>query len=1182
MPHRARIRVPLARIGSGVGTLLTALMSIPMRLTAPSHVLRLEPPLDDEDVPETGDRAGKPADTLRQSDAIFCTLDAHALLSITDAQGFIIGVNDNFCRISGYRRDELLGQPHSIVNSGTQSADFWRRLWQTISEGKSWRGEICNRAKDGSLYWLDSIIAPLAGENGQIEKYIAIRTDITAAKLTERRLRASEAFLDRTGQTAGVGGWRFDIPTQLIEWSAHMKRIHETALDYQPTLEEALSFFPPQSRAIIERAVRTASETGAGWDIEMPLVTARGRSIWVRTVGTTEYENDQPVRLLGSMQDITVRKETEKALTYERDLMTSLLETLPDQIYFKDGDGKFLRINGSMARRHGLSSPADAIGKSDADYFPEEYARRASAIERGIMESGEPVLDMEEQTIWSDRPATWSLSTRMPLYDAENRIVGTVGISRDITARKHVEAQLQETSTRFEIAADSAGIGVWEFDVTSNRLNWDDRMHRIHGTERSASTEPYSLWFERVHPDDRERCEAEVAMALRGEKEFDTEFRIVRPDGSTRHVKAASRTLRAVDGTAVRMTGVNIDVTELREAMQKAENANRAKSQFLANMSHEIRTPMNAVIGLSYLLAQTGLDKEQREFLSKIQVSSKTLLAVINDVLDLTKIEAGELIIERAPFNPYELLRGLSDVMAMEAHLKGISFEVELADDLPVSLLGDATRLGQILTNLLSNAVKFTDKGSVTLCVNRVDHGPTNATLCFIVRDTGIGITPESQARLFMPFAQADASITRRYGGTGLGLSIVKSLTTMLGGDVYLNSAPGVGSEFRVVLEFALAAQEVVLTRETRPTTPGENALHGVRVLIVDDSDINLEVTKRILEISGARVRLANNGVEALEILRALPYEFDIVLMDVQMPLLDGHQATRRIRGELGLVDLPIIALTAGALSSERQRALSAGMDDFIVKPFDARTLARSILRHVRISSRLAATPIHELPRKDTATASSWPVIDGIDSTDARLRLCDDLELFKTSLRRILDEFSDISLERAARTEEVLNGLAARMHKLGGSASMLGAKVIQQMAIETRAACVARDFDRAAGLARTLGEQLHALRESAAATLDEGQSEEGDGAAVAPSELNFAQIEDLARTLRRQHLSGLQQCNELSSQLRGLMGSEAFQVLRDHVKNLRFTEGVRMLEEGLRTAAAHTAAADMPAAAPAA
>jgi PAS domain S-box-containing protein len=673
------------------------------------------------------------------------------------------------------------------------------------------------------------------------------------------------------------------------------------------------------------------------------------------------------------------------------------------------------------------------------------------------------------------------LTATPPVCEPQGAVSETSGIWRLNPSPENVEAQLREASARFEIAADSAGIGVWEFDVASNSLYWDDRMHRMYGTTRSGDAEKYSLWMERLHPGDRERCEAEIASALSGGKEFDTEFRIVRPDGVVKYIKAASHTLREPDGRPIRMTGVNFDVSQLREATQRAEQANRAKSQFLANMSHEIRTPMNAVIGLTYLLARTDLNEDQQDLLAKIQASSNSLLAIINDVLDLTKIEAGELILERTKFRLVEVLQSICGLMALNAKAKHIEFQVDLAEDIPDALEGDATRLSQILSNLLSNAIKFTDHGGVTLRVRKLARQRADGvTLSFLVTDTGIGIPEEAQARLFQPFVQADASITRRFGGTGLGLSIVKSLCGMLGGEISLSSTPGVGSDFTVVLTFDAASADAPLPYPHGHPQSGNDALDNIRLLIVDDSDINLEVTKRILEQAGAKVSLAGNGLEALELLKEFPHEFDVVLMDVQMPLLDGHQATQRIRTELGLVDLPIIALTAGALSSERQRALAAGMDDFIVKPFDFRTLAQSILRHTRASGLRSLTPIQTRETAATRHAESWPVVEGIDGHAARQRLCGDVALFRSSLQRLLEEYGDLTATHAATHAAALDRLGARMHKLSGSASMLGATRIQKISAAALAACKLGDADRARRLVVALAGELVRLRQRVA------------------------------------------------------------------------------------------------------
>ena len=873
---------------------------------------------------------------LEQQLAERAAIDRHSTFSVADRAGRIVAVNDALCRISGYGRDELLGQFHSILSSGIHDAGFWTAMWRIIASGKPWRGDICNRAKNGSLYWIDTTIAPICDLAGRVQSYVSIRTDITAAKLTEQRLRASEEFLDRIGRIAGVGGWELDLRTEAVAWSAQTRRILEVEPDFQANLAGALNFYAAESRPILASAIADSMRDGTGWDLELQALTAVGRAIWVRAVGTCEFEGGKPVRMTGSFQDISDSKQTKERL-------------------------------------------------------------------------------------------------------------------------------LQATE-RFTIASEAAAIGIWELDATSNTLAWDDQMYRIYGEVRSAASEPYTLWACALHPDDRARCEAEIVLALHGGRQFNSEFRIIRPDGEIRYLQANARTRRSADAGALLMVGANIDITErrrvelefratasllrtvlhsatevsiiatdpnlnitvfntgaerllgyasaevvgcatpilfhdarevqargaeltaqlgftvegarvfvdpstlqqarewtyvrkdgsrvavslvvtalesdggellgylgvahdvtgqkrfegsLREATYKAEQANRAKSQFLANISHEIRTPMNAVMGLSYLLGHTALDPEQAGFVAHINLAGKALLGVINSVLDLSKIEAGELIIECVTFNPHVVLGELADLMAVQADAKGIAFALDVADDLPQALEGDALRLGQILTNLLSNAIKFTDQGRVDLQV----------TLAFVVRDTGIGIAPELQQHLFAPFAQADASITRRFGGTGLGLSIVKHLAKVMGGTVRLKSTPGVGSEFTLELDLALGAAPAQAVAAPAALAPGGHALRGLRVLVVDDSDIT----------------------------------FDVVLMDVQMPVLDGHGATRRIRVDLGLTRLPIIALTAGALSSERARAEAAGMDDFIIKPFDVQSLVDGIRRHC-------------LPRVEAGSAMVEPV----------------------------------------------------------------------------------------------------------------------------------------------------------------------------------------------------------------
>ncbi|MES2941053.1 MAG: ATP-binding protein [Pseudomonadota bacterium] len=407
------------------------------------------------------------------------------------------------------------------------------------------------------------------------------------------------------------------------------------------------------------------------------------------------------------------------------------------------------------------------------------------------------------------------------------------------------------------------------------------------------------------------------------------------------------------------MTGMVItyrDVTEryaaqeaMRTARALAERAARMKTEFLANMSHEIRTPMNGIVGLAHLLASTPLSPRQLDYAEKIQACGSHLLGILNDVLDFSKIEAGEIVLEQAALSVQAVAQKALQMVAPRAAEKGLALETTIDPRVPRLLVGDALRLSQILINYLNNAVKFTETGRISVEVQLERLEGDTACLRFGVSDTGIGLDAQQVARLFQSFHQADASTTRKYGGTGLGLAISKRLSELMGGQVGVTSTPGQGSTFWFTAELAVAPGVPVDAEPVTAGRPQPPCFNGARVLLVEDNDINQIVACEILAETGASIDIADNGLQGLELARTGRY--DLVLMDMQMPVMDGIAATREIRRTAGLERIPIIALTANATSGDRERCLAAGMDGYVSKPFDPPALWAAMGRWLERSS---------------------------------------------------------------------------------------------------------------------------------------------------------------------------------------------------------------------------------------
>jgi len=1343
------------------------------------------------------------------------------------------------------------------------------RVWShSVDTGKPLEIEYrFRRASDDTYRWHLGRAVPFRDANGAIVKWFGTSTDIHDYKEAEANNRALQAELEervqrrtaeleRVGKIAGIGGWSFAIASGAVHWSDETCRIHDVRPGHRPTLGEAIGMYVPGSREVIEAACRNCIANAIPFDEELQVTTATGRQIWVRAVGEAQIESGKVVRIFGAFQDITNRKIAELDLFDQNELLRVTLESIGDAVITTDAHGKVRSLNPVAAQLTGwtVSGSCGIPIEKVFDIKDTQTGQRTSDLLSRALSHSRPTATGVHTVLnkWDGTEVAIEDSVA-PIRDKAGQVVGSVLVFRDVSERQRAAHALRRANERFALAAKAAGIGVWEWNLTSNALRWDDQMYCLYGRTRATGEEPYAQWATSLHAEDRERAEREITEAVRANANFDTEFRIVLPGGEIRYLNAAAQVETDGAGAAICMIGVNFDITarkraeldlkqtasllrnvldsandlsiiatapdltikvfnkgaerllgyagaefidsatpmaihdaaemedrrrelsallgrpvqvsgvftepaaldvprewtyihkdrrrvpvvlnvspilddsgtlsgylgvardisrekehdrSLQEAKLQAERANAAKSEFLANMSHEIRTPLNAVIGLGYLLEQTTLTEDQGQFVAKIQFAGRSLLSVINNVLDLSKIEAGEVELEDQSFDLPVMVREVIAMLTPEAVGKGIELLVAPLSGLSRAVRGDATRLGQILTNLLSNSIKFTGSGQVELKVICTEQDSERIRLRCEVKDTGIGIEAAALERLFMPFSQADASTTRRYGGTGLGLSIARRCVELMGGEIGVNSTAAVGSTFwfeiplrkahsvadkrsadgeRVfrilvassngdapddlgtmvralgwskqmvatgarlldvmsntspgawpdvlildlhllpkdeaelisrlrkectqadlppvivvadLVESYAQHQPSMRTTDTvlmRPVTSSVlfnainsavwrrhdshdrighstnfNEMHtqwlaGVRLLVVDDSDINLEVAQRILQSQGATVVTRMDGSAAVEYVRANHQSLDLVLMDVQMPVLDGNEATRRIRNELELPSLPIVALTAGALVGERQRSIDAGMNDFVSKPFDPLVLIRKVRRLVE-QARGSPIPMMILDGKPVNHGADRLLIPSIDSTVVQQMLGDDHSLFESLLVRMLRDNADLALPISVLSDDetVRTEFKGRVHRLKGTAGMLGATGIARLAGAAETALQHnRPVEAVARALNQLAAALNVLREETdifLATRPKQPAIASLGADKCP-DVGAAEIDSLCALLVCQKLEAVNKFSLLSLSLRGLMDKARFDRLHDAIDSLNFQLAANILRD---------------------
>lgn len=1011
------------------------------------------------------------------------------MIWLKDREGVYLACNQTFEKFFGLLEADVIGRTDHDFVDAEQADLFQLKDRESLERGGPGTYEEWIVSASGERVLFETTKTPMRDHTGAVIGVLGVARDITRMRRNESLLADEMSSRSLLLEQLEDGVVLLDTDGAVIELNqgfAHLlgcsreaaQALHVWDWECSWTKEEVLGILRDESRgnAAFETLMRRH-------DGELRDVEVRSSQLW----------REGKLLWLCLCHDITERKDAERALRASEARNRSVLSALSEAITVFDKDGCVISANHAAEAESKLGSGA-MVGStvSEVTAFREDGSP-IPLSELPVMVTLREAIPQRDVLIGrkrTDGSTAWRIVNSEPIFDPETgRLTSAVVSFFDVTERRAAEETLRKLSLVVEQSPGSIGIT----DLEGHFEYVNEAMVRTSGYSREqllghnveilagagADLTAYRNMFATVksgaswsgeliscgNRGERIVCLTLVAPVRRDDGSISNYFLIMQDVTAAKEIEAELERHRrdlealvnartrelamsnqALEGRVGEVAELNSRLMawaeELKEARDAAEVANRAKSVFLANMSHEIRTPMNAILGLAHLMRRSEVCPQQTERIDKLNAAAGHLLSIINDVLDLSKIEAGKFVLESRPFMLSELFDGVVGLLSGRAAEKGLRIETMIGPGLDEMLLGDRQRLAQILLNYAGNALKFTDRGGVVLAAERLAGEPGEFRVRFEVRDSGIGISPEAIARIFKPFEQADSSTTRSYGGTGLGLTISKRLARAMGGDVGVNSTPGEGSAFWFTARLGLAPAEPHAAPRPLADAPAAvaDAETTRRLLVVEDNLINQEVAVEILSGLGYRVDVAANGREALE--RVVRGGYDLVLMDMQMPEMDGLAATRAIRALPGYDKLPIIAMTANAFAEDRESCLAAGMNDHIAKPVDPALLELKVGRWLG---------------KAMPTDFTHAVIDGAsDDFTGRLRRCGlidvdrGMRLMRNRPARYAAMLRTFSEQYASHPQKLRASLACGeledtvrlAHSLKGSAATVGADAL--------------------------------------------------------------------------------------------------------------------------------------------